>query len=246
MTEVPDEYGSSLSPSAPSTQDDHQDSDRAAAILRWIREVVTLVVTALVMAILLKMFLIQTFYIPTGSMLETLQLQDRVMVEKVSYGLGEPRRGDIVVFRRPGLEPDGLNPIAALRGLAESVHLLEPEVDRDLIKRIIGLPGEEITIVDGVTYINGQALPEPYTIKDPGSYGPFTVPPGQYFMMGDNRPNSLDSRFTLGTVPKENIIGKAFTIVWPVGHARLGLSANQEYGELAETTKSSADVSSGS
>lgn len=152
----------------------------------------------------------------------------------------------MIVFRRPGLEPDGLNPIKALQGLAESVHLIEPEPDRDLIKRIIGLPGEEVEIVDGVTYINGKQLNESYINFDGGSYGPYVVPEGEYFMMGDNRPNSLDSRFELGTVPRENIIGKAFSIVWPAKHARWGLSANSEYGELAESQQTIADGSSGS
>lgn len=232
----------------PETNPVAQPSDQrgAASALRWLRETVTLVVTALVLATLLKMFLIQTFYIPTGSMLETLQVNDRVMVEKISYVAGDPKRGDVIVFRRPGLQPDGLNPLKALQGLAESVHLVEPEPDRDLIKRIIGLPGEEVSIVDGVTYINGDPLQESYINFDGGNFGPYFVPEGHYFMMGDNRPNSLDSRFDLGFVPRENIIGKAFTIVWPADHARWGLSANAEYGQLAESSQTTADGTSGS
>lgn len=230
----------------PGTDSAAQESKTSSSALRWVRETATLVLTALVLATLLKMFLIQTFYIPTGSMLETLQINDRVMVEKVSYVTGEPKRGDVIVFRRPGLAPDGLNPIKAIQGLAESVHLVEPEPDRDLIKRIIGLPGEKVEIVEGVTYINGKSLNESYTVQDGGSYGPFVVPEGEYFMMGDNRPNSLDSRFDLGTVPRENIIGKAFAIVWPSAHARWELSTNREYGELAESQQTSADGTSGS
>lgn len=217
-----------------------------AGFFGLVKEFFLLLITAVVLAVLMKTFLVQTFYIPTGSMLETLQLQDRVMVEKVTYAFNDPERGDIIVFRRPDLEPDGLNPIIAFRSFLESINLIPAEGDRDLIKRIIGLPGEEVSVIDGITYINGKALNEPYMVNDQGTYGPFTVPEGQYFMMGDNRPNSLDSRFTLGTVPRSHIIGKAFAILWPGDHARWGLSANDQYGELAETSESKAEGSSGS
>ena len=248
MSEYASEHDARTPLDAPAPRDDSSESgqESSSSVWQWVRETLILVGTALILATLLKMFLIQTFYIPTGSMLETLQLQDRVMVEKVSYVLGEPQRGDVIVFRRPGLEPDGLNPIKAIQGLAESVHLIEPEPDRDLIKRIIALPGEEVTVVDGVTYINGDPLNEPYIVPDQGNFGPFFVPEGHYFMMGDNRPNSLDSRFTLGTVPRANIIGKAFTIVWPLEHARWGLSENDKYGPLSESTQKGADATSGS
>jgi len=92
----------------------------------------------------------------------------------------------------------------------------------------VGLPGETIRIQGGVLFVNGRALPEPYAVADTREFGPVTVPEGEYLVLGDNRPNSDDSRFSLGTVPRDHLVGKAFVIIWPPGSARLGLSA--DYG----------------
>ncbi|MDQ1426832.1 MAG: signal peptidase [Acidimicrobiaceae bacterium] len=150
------------------------------------------------MAIVVKTFLIQAFFIPSGSMEPTLKPGDRVLVNKLSYKLHDVHRGDIVVFKRPPSEAD------------------DPTI-KDLIKRVIGLPGDRIEGRDGVVYINGQPLKEPYL--PPGtttaSLPLQTVPAGQYFVMGDNRGNSKDSRF-IGTIPKNLIVGRAFVRVWPL------------------------------
>jgi signal peptidase I len=164
------------------------------AIIEW----VVIIVAALTVAIVVKTFLIQAFFIPSGSMEPTLKPGDRVLVNKLSYKLHDVHRGDIVVFKRPPSEAD------------------DPTI-KDLIKRVIGLPGDRIEGRAGVVYINGQPLKEPYL---PGgtttsSLQLQTVPAGQYFVMGDNRGNSKDSRF-IGTIPKNLIVGRAFVRVWPL------------------------------
>lgn len=200
-------------------------SRSARAQRRGPGEVVLLVLLAVGLALVIQTFLIQAFFIPSGSMAPTLEIGDRVLVEKVTYRFRDPRRGEIVVFRRPGAEwNEGIG--GALRNLLQGLGLAEPDAEIDLIKRIIGLPGETVAIRDGVVQIDGAPLTEPYARVDTRDYGPVTVPGGQYFMLGDNRPNSDDSRFGIGTVPEENLIGRAFLILWPPGNVSLGLSAS--------------------
>lgn len=156
------------------------------------------IVGALIAALVIKTFLFQAFYIPSGSMEETLQVGDRVLVNKLSYQFGDIDRGDIVVFHKP--ENAG-----------------ESEVD-DFIKRVIALPGETIRTLDGIVYIDDRPLSEPYL--EPGvvttSLEPVTVPDGYVFVMGDNRGSSRDSRF-FGPVPTDSIVGEAFVRLWPIG-----------------------------
>jgi signal peptidase I len=165
---------------------------------RQIAEWVIILVAALTVAIVVKTFLIQAFYIPSGSMEPTLKPGDRVLVNKLSYDLHSIHRGDIVVFKRPPSEAD------------------DPTI-KDLIKRVIGLPGDQIEARDGLVYINGQLLKEPYL--PPGtvttSLPLTTVAPGTFFVMGDNRGNSKDSRF-IGAIPGHLIVGRAFVRVWPL------------------------------
>ena len=156
---------------------------------------------ALLIAFLIKTFLLQAFYIPSLSMDPTLKINDRVLVNKLSYDLHDVHRGDIVVFESP---PD------------------EGSSTKDLIKRVIGLPGERVESRDGRIYIDGQVLDEPY-LQDhvqTGAMDAVTVPVDHYWVMGDNRGNSRDSRF-FGAIPESLIIGRAFIRVWPV--TNLGL-----------------------
>jgi signal peptidase I len=172
------------------------------------KELPILIVVALVVAVLIKTFLVQAFFIPSGSMNDTLLEGDRVMVNKLAYRLGDPARGDVIVFDSP-MEAGGL-----VRHVAESLGLSSP--DSALIKRIIALGGETIEIRQNRVYIDGQPLDEPY-LKDGSSmpsYGPFTVPEGWVFVMGDNRSSSSDSR-VFGPVDEGEIVGKAFARVWP-------------------------------
>jgi signal peptidase I len=171
--------------------------------LRNIVEWVAIIAAALVVALVIKTFLFQAFYIPSESMEPTLRPGDRVLVNKLSYDLHGIHRGDIVVFKRPPAEAG------------------DPTI-KDLIKRVIGLPGETIEARDGQVYINGQPLKESYL--PPGAVTtnlPLQkVGPGQYFVMGDNRTNSKDSRY-IGTIPGSLIVGRAFIRVWPI--SKIGL-----------------------
>ena len=177
-----------------------------------------LVGVALLVAILIKTFLFQAFYIPSGSMENTLEIDDRVLVNKLSYVLGDVQRGDVIVFDDPrgGFEqPEESVVDSALRNLFESIGLAAPR--SEFIKRVIALPGESIEARDGVVLVNGVPIDEPY-LKDPGApippFGPVLVPGDSLFVMGDNRNQSQDSR-VFGPIPTEDVVGKAFVIIWP-------------------------------
>ncbi|WP_027363548.1 signal peptidase I [Desulfotruncus alcoholivorax] len=161
-------------------------------------EIIESVAIAVLLAVIIRMFVFQPFVIPTGSMEPTIQIGDRIMVSKFAYHFGEPSRGDIVVFRPP----------------------FDPE--RIFVKRLIGVGGDTVEIRGSKLYINGKLIPEDYLPKGLRfqDFGPVQVPPGNYFMMGDNRNNSDDSR-VWGNLPKKNIIGKAVIIYWPINHIRL-------------------------
>lgn len=147
---------------------------------------------AALLSLVIITFVVQAFYIPSGSMEPTLMIDDRILVAKFLYRFEPVHRGDVIVFRYP------LNP------------------QRDFVKRVIGLPGDRVQLKDGVVYVDGQPISEKaYTIKpDFGNYGPVTVPARDFFVLGDNRNNSEDSRF-FGYVPSANIIGRAIFIYWP-------------------------------
>jgi len=173
-------------------------------------EWVLVIVGALAIAFTIRATSFQVFYIPSGSMEPTLQVGDRVVVNEWSYRLHDVHRGDIVVFGRPEGETAA-------------------EI-KDLIKRVIGLPGETVTIANNHVYINGDVLDEPYLplgTKTDGTGDPLPcvpdnpchVPEGQVWVMGDNRGNSADSRF-FGPIPESKIVGRAFLRLWPLG--RLG------------------------
>ncbi|XHU95704.1 MAG: signal peptidase I [cyanobacterium endosymbiont of Rhopalodia inflata] len=167
----------------------------------WIEGIKT-IATAAILAFGIRAFVAEARYIPSSSMEPTLQVNDRLIIEKVSYHFQEPKRGDVVVF----------NPTKALQ---------EKDFRDAFIKRVIGLPGETIEVKTGKVYVDGQAIKEKYISEDPNyDYGPVTVPERQYLVLGDNRNNSYDSHYW-GHVPKEKIIGKAFVRFWPFN--RLGI-----------------------
>ncbi len=160
--------------------------------------VILVIAFALVFGVV-RPFIVEAFWIPSESMVPTLEVGDRVLVNKFIYRFTEPARGDVVVFR--SVEGNG----------------------EDLIKRVVGLPGDTIAVRDGTLFVNGEAQKEPYTNKavpDNSFYAPTQVPNGNVFVMGDNRTNSADSR-VFGPLPKENILGEAFLRFWPPG--RIGL-----------------------
>ncbi len=169
-------------------------------------------------AVLIKTFLVQPFWIPSESMLPTIQVNDRVMVNKLAYDLGEPTRGSIVVFRDPreALVDESI-PEAVIRSVLEAVGV-RTRGREDLIKRVVGLPGEEVEIKDNHVMINGVPLSEPY-LPDVfmADEGPFEVGPDEVFVMGDNRNASFDSR-RFGPVPYDDLVGEAFVTIWPLSH----------------------------
>ena len=178
---------------------------------RWqkmLLEYLEALAVALVLAFVIRTFVVQAFKIPSGSMLDTLLIGDHLLVNKFLYGtripftdkvilsIEEPADGDVIVFEFP------------------------EDTSKDFIKRIIGAPGDVLEMKDKVVYRNGQKLDEPYVKHtDPNiqarrdNFGPITVPPGKYFAMGDNRDESYDSRFW-GFVDKDKIRGKAWVIYW--------------------------------
>jgi len=169
--------------------------------------------------VIIKTFLVQPFWIPSESMLDTIHVNDRVMVNKLAFQLGEPERGDVVVFRDPA-EPeiDESIPEAVVRSVLEAVGI-RTRGSEDLIKRIVGLPGETITISNNTVHVDGVALAEPYLDADvtmPDG-GPFEVGAEEVFVMGDNREFSFDSR-RFGNIEMENLIGRAFVIIWPISN----------------------------
>jgi signal peptidase I len=193
------------------------------------QELPLLLIVAFCLAVLIRTFLFQAFFIPSGSMQNTLEIGDRVLVNKVVYDTRQPARGDIVVFRGTDnwaseVPQDQTNPnfLAKLgRTLGDLVGISEPG-EKDFIKRVIGLPGDTIEGRDGQILIDGRALKEPYTAKNsPMSDFPARkVPPGHFFVMGDNRGNSKDSR-VFGPISKSLIVGRAFIRVWPLSHISL-------------------------
>jgi signal peptidase I len=161
----------------------------------------TVIGVAVVLAVLIRGFVFQTFYIPSASMEPTLQIGDRIIVSKLSYDLHSVHRGDIVVFHAPPAEADAC---------------ADPSV-KDLVKRVIGLPGETISSRGNSVLIDGRPLAQPWF--PPTALGPpikmTHIPANSYFMMGDNRADSCDSR-SWGTLPGGEIIGHVILRIWPL------------------------------
>ncbi len=170
-------------------------------------------------AVVIKTFLVQPFWIPSESMVPTIEVNDRVMVNKLGMRFGEPKRGDIIVFRDPAApEIDESVPELVIRSVLEAVGVRVRGHD-DLIKRVIGLPGETLAIEDNRVHIDGVPLSEPYLpngVTMP-TLEPITIGVDEVFVMGDNRQFSFDSR-SFGTIPMEDVIGKAFLVIWPFSH----------------------------
>ena len=180
---------------------------RGASFVEW----VLVIVGAILLALVVKVFLLQAFYIPSLSMSPTLRVGDRVLVNKLRYRLHDVNRGDVIVFERPASETSSTIP--------------------DLIKRVVGLPGESISFIDGAVYVDGKRLDESYlsdgTVTSSANApnkctaeAPCVVPSGQVWVMGDNRSDSKDSRY-FGSIDESTIVGRAFVTVWPLG--RFGL-----------------------
>jgi signal peptidase I len=211
---------------------------KPAAKGSFLRELPVLLVIAVVLALLINTFLVKAFFIPSGSMEQTLHgcpgcSGDRVLVNKVVYRLHEPRPGDIVVFAGPeswapeAAVAEPTNPVQrALRAVASTFGVATPG-EKDFIKRVVAVGGQTVQCcdADGRVTVDGRPLDEPYTSSDPDytptPFGPVRVPAGRLWMMGDHRDESADSRAHItdpdhGTIAVDDVIGKAFVIIWPV------------------------------
>jgi signal peptidase I len=216
-------------------KDDPEGKTGRKSMPLW-QELPLLLVVAFCLAVLIRTFLLQAFYIPSGSMEDTLLIGDRVLVNKVVYDVRDPKRGEVVVFKGPSNwvpeSPTNGKDDGFLAGLGHTVGDLvgiSTPGEKDFIKRVIGLPGDTVACCDdqGRVTVNGTALDEPYVTENspldapPAAqecrsrkFGPVKVDEGQLFVMGDHRFVSQDSRCQ-GQVPIGNVIGRAFVIVWP-------------------------------
>ncbi|MEU6368041.1 signal peptidase I [Streptomyces sp. NPDC046931] len=201
------------------------------------KEIPLLVGVAVLIALVLKTFLLQAFVIPSGSMENTIQIGDRVLVDKFTPWFGsKPQRGDVVVFRDPGNWLAGekttkKNDPVVVKQIKEGltwIGLLPSDNDKDLIKRVVAVGGDTVKCCDaqGRVTVNGMPLNEPYIHpgNKPSDFAfSMTVPPGRLWVMGDHRANSADSRYHRtekygGTVSEKSVVGRAMVIAWPIGH----------------------------
>ncbi|HET9672464.1 MAG TPA: signal peptidase I [Actinomycetota bacterium] len=200
----------------------HRRRSPAEGAASSLRELVPLVVAALALAIVIKSFLVQAFFIPSVSMEPTLLPGDRILVCRVCTVFDDVAHGDVIVFVDPNPGPRADRGIvgAFLHWLGEGIGVARPERD-DFIKRVAALPGDTWEIANGRLLVNGAEVDEPYLGEEPDTrdFGPEVVPDGMLFVLGDNRAHSGDSRFPppagLGYVPEEDVIGEAFVIAWP-------------------------------
>ena len=202
----------------PAVEEVEDDEDRSSgrSTTRSVVEWIAVIGGALVVALVIKTFLIQAFYIPSGSMEPTLAIGDRVLVNKLSYRLHDVNRGDLVVFEAHEGAGDCGQPVSQSAASSEAETGI-----KDLIKRVIGLPGDTVDIRDNQILIDDRILEEPYIGEDVQTRPtgniefPFEVPEGCVFVMGDNRTDSRDSRI-FGPIDEDQIVGRAFIRVWPL------------------------------
>ena len=187
------------------------------SLRRTIAEIPFLVAIAVVVTFVVKALVAQAFFIPSESMEPQLAAGDRVVVSRLAYQLHDPRRGDVVVFDSPEPAPPDTRNLArrVLDDVLETMALKRPP-ETELIKRVVGLPGETVEGRDGHVYVNGYPLAEPYLQPDTytSEFPRTRVPDDSVFVLGDNRANSADSR-RIGPIPIDSIVGRAVARVWP-------------------------------
>lgn len=221
-----------MNPPEEERSDDQSVPPRVSGLLSFLKETVVILTIALVLSILLKTFLVQAFYIPSESMEQTLQVGDRLLVNKIKDDEEKLQRGDIVVFVDPGgwLRPTTNEPGGVTKALTW-VGLLPQHAGEHLIKRVIGMPGDTVECCDeeGRLLINGAPVDEPYLypgVEPSTKEFSVTVPDNHLWLLGDNRPRSQDSRYSAGAVgggfvPIRNVVGTAWVIMWPFEHATM-------------------------
>lgn len=200
-------------------------------MLRFARDLLVIIVIAFVASYALKTFLVRSFYIPSGSMKETLQVNDRILVNQLVPKVTDIERGDIVVFRDPGgwVYPQAMPQTNQLQELMQQVGLAAEVTDEYVVKRVIGLGGDRVQCCDanGLVTVNGVPIREPYVVLPDGATKvsdldfDVTVPEGSLWMMGDNRYGSKDSRYNQdqpgkGFVSEDEVVGRAFLLNWPL------------------------------
>jgi signal peptidase I len=188
---------------------------------------------ALLAAAAMQAFLLQVLHIRSESMQPTVRAGDRVLVDKLTLRRRAPRRGEVVVLRGPGSEA-GRGVGGALRSLGEGLGMAPAGEPGALITRVVGLPGELVETRDGVVFVDGEPLSEPYAQLDERDVAPADVPPGHYWVLGDNRSHADDSRRSLGTVPREALVGRALTVMWPPSRISQELHTEPEPAVRAE------------
>ncbi|MCG2794459.1 MAG: signal peptidase I [Actinomycetia bacterium] len=201
--------------------DDKGPVEHRRSLKRSVLEILIIVVIAAVLAVFIQSFALKTFIIPSSSMSPTLQIGDRVMVDRVTYYFRKPRGGDIIVFRFPPTEPEAMNTSNPLywpfERIGETLRLANKNSSPPYVKRVVATEGETVELRKGILYIDGKKVDEEYVVKDTDDYGPEKVPEGMLLCLGDNRANSRDGRFW-GMVPIRSVIGRVFLIWWPPSH----------------------------
>lgn len=190
-----------------------QSVEKKQSIWQVIKETAILLIVAYILALLFQTYLYQPFKVEQSSMMPTLIEAERIFVSKLTYSFNNPQRGDIITLKSPK-EP----PMLTFR-----LGLIPVKEKRTLVKRIIGLPGETIKVDAGFVFINNKRIKESYIVyNDYSDFGPYKIPKDHYFVMGDNRAGSRDSRdmVGIGPVPRKNILGKALIVYWPLNKVR--------------------------
>lgn len=177
-----------------------------------LREYAEAVAVALVLAFFIRAFVIQAFVVPSGSMKDTLLVGDYILVNKFIYRFTLPSRGDVIVFKYP-LQDNDMSPGKWIRETFELIVYRKKVARHDYVKRVVGIPGDILMGRDGIVYVNGEPVKEEYSSGTVAEFGPYKIPEDKYFVMGDNRDVSRDSR-DWGYVPGRLIKGKALIIYW--------------------------------
>ena len=218
----------------------------------WVqaREGGTVILYALVIAFLVKTFLLRGFYIPSGSMEQTLQVNDRVFINVAGSYFSEPKRGDVIVFKdSQGWIPSTQKTSSPLKDALSFAGILPDTSSNFLVKRVIGTPGDVVeSDGNGKIKVNGVEITEPYLYPgNPPSEMPFkvTVPAGKYFVMGDHRSNSADSRYHIsdGTafISKDDVQGNVFVVAWPLNHFGLLQDQSSVFSSIPEPTSTPSE-----
>lgn len=227
-----------------------QESSGTMKVMRFLRDLIIIIVIAFLASYALKTFLLRSFYIPSGSMKETLQVDDRILVNQLVPTVQDVERGDVIVFKDPGgwLHPQAMpEQSTGIRKLLEEVGLIAEVTDEYVVKRVIGVGGDRVVCCDanGLVTVNDVPIREPYIVLPEGATKvsqidfDVTVPEGAFWVMGDNRYASQDSRYNQdqpgkGFVSEEEVVGRAFLLNWPLDRFGLLSSYPEVFSGVSE------------